>query len=547
MSFCIPKKLAERLREGARRGEINMVELYDMTSEQRRNFFEFYTDETTAQGINAGLEKAMVSDHKKALDNWAKRTFSASEKKTPRAKNILDKIKDLSDKNLLNPDARQGFMQDLVSEKLGVTISEKEAVKINELSDVLQKEYAKGTDEFGLLQTGYWKARLEMDNYLAEINPAPKLRIATSTIGRAVMLASIKSPFLNVIGNTTQGLEQAFERRIENSRYSGKVDKKILQKYRKKVNEIFSESGYDVTRMQDLSDGRKTLGEDIVHSQGPGKVRFVGRIAENTIFKQMLGKPDVLFSSIAFADSANLTASRLAQEEGSKGDALTKRATELFLDGTSMSPTSINGRIIRSQAISDAMVATFTDDNNWSKASMAVRKALNDVTGDLKVGDQTMPFVKTPASVVAITIDVSGLSVIRGVRKLPQAIADMKSGDGTLMRSVARDFSRTGFGMIVAFIIASAFDAEDFIGAYPTSNKERELLKTKNARTNSLRFGGKNGKWISLEYFGFIASPLVGFLYAKKYANSFPEAMFFYATGASAKCKSYPLLIQLMM
>lgn len=538
MAFCIIKPLAEKLKQAAKRGEFNIQQLFEMTSEQRRNLFQFYTDLDTAKGINAGFERAMVSEHKSALKTWVKNTLNAKEKIT-KGKDLIDKIEDLSNDNLLDPDGRDGFLQDLVAEKLGATISEDEARKINELSEKLQTEYDKGTDEFGLLQEGYWNSRLEMDNYLQEINPASRLSISTSTVGRAAMLSSFKSPLLNITGNTIQGFEQAFERRIQNIGYSGKVDKKVLKDYRKKVNDIFAKSNYDVSRMQDLSSGRKTLGEDIVHSQGPGAIRYIGRIAENTIFKQGLGKPDVYFASLAFSDSANLTASRLAKNEGLKGEALSKRATELFKDATSLSPTSINGRIIRSQAIADSMVATFTDDNNLSKLSMSIRKAFNAATGDLKFGDQIMPFVKTPASVVNITLDASGLSAVRSLKNLPQAITDIKAGDGESMRSVARDFARSGFGISIAFVISNLFDKDDFIGLYPTSAKERELLKTKNARANSLKIGGK---WVSLEYFGFIAAPLTGFLYAKKYKDNMAEAMFNYAAGAFTQVQELPVI-----
>jgi len=537
MAFCIPKQLAETMKAAARRGEIKIASLIDMTSEQRRSFFEFYTDLETAKGINAGFERAMASEYKNSYKVWVKNTFNAKEKKV--AKNLIDKINDLSSDKLLDPESRDGFMQDLIAEKLGATVTEEEAKKINELSEGLQAEYDKGPDEYGILPVSYWQSRLKMDQYLQQINPASQVRIATSTIGRAAMLASFKSPLLNISGNTIQGFEQAFERRIENTEFSGKVDKKVLKGYVKKVNDIFSKSNYDVTRMQDLSDGRKTLGEEITHAQGKGGVRLVGRLAENIIFKQLLGKPDVLFSSYSFADSANLSATRIAKQEGLKGGALSKRATELFKDATSLSPTSINGRVIRSHAISDAQIATFTDDNTLSKASMAVRKVLNDVTGDLRVGDQIMPFVKTPASVVSITLDASGLSAVRGIRKLPRAISEMKAGDGSLMRSVAREFSRSGFGMTIAFIIASAFDKDDFIGAYPATQKERELLRTKNARANSIKMGDK---WVSLEYFGFLGSSMTGFLYARKYKDNLHEAMFNYAAGAFTQAQELPFI-----
>jgi len=538
-TFCIPKQLAKKLRDAAVKGDINVKQLYEMTSEERRSFFKFYTDETTAKGINAGFERAMASEQKNALAVWAKNTFTAKEKKSSGYKNLVDKINNLSTDRLLNPENREGFLQDAVAEKLGATISADEAKKLDELSTKLQAEYAKGVDEFGLPDEGYWKARHEMDNYLRSITPSSNLKIATSTIGRAVMLASIKSPFINITGNTIQGISQAFERRIQNVNYAGVVDRKIINAYIKKINKIYSLSEYDVSRMQDISEGVKTLGEDITHSQGKGPVRFMGRVAEDLVFKQLLAKPDVFFSSLAFSDSANLMATRLAKEEGLTGKALSQRATDLFRDASSLSPTSVQGRIVRSQAIADAQLATFTNDSTLAGANLAARKILNDVTGDFRLGDQIMPFTKTPANVVSITLDSAGLSAIRGIRNLPQAVESLRAGDATLMRTVARDMYRTGFGMLAAFMISSLFDKDDFIGLYPTTQKEQELLKTKNANANSLRIGGK---WVSVEYFGFLGSPLIGMLYAKKYKDNLQESMFNYAAGAFTQIQELPAI-----
>lgn len=539
MSFCIPKQLARELRQAAKRGEIKVAELYEMTSEQRRKFFEYYTDTETSKGINAGFERAMVSEHKNALKTWAKNTFSVKEKRSTKYKTLLEKIEQLSNDNLLNPTNRDQFLQDLIAEKLGATVTLEEAEEIDNLSKDLQKKYDK-KDEFGNPSIDYWKQRSKLDDYLKSIVPSSKVSVATSIIGRSAMLLSWKSPVLNIIGNTIQGIEQAFERRIENARYSGKVDKKLVKNYIKTVNEIYDESDYDITRMQSLSDGTKILGEDIVHSEGKGVVRRIGKIAENIVFKQLLGKPDVYFASLAFADSANLTATRLAKDEGLRGKQLKDRANDLFKKAVSLeNQNDIKAEIIRSQAIADAQFATFTNDSKWSEANLKIRKALNDVTGELKVGDQIMPFVKTPANVVSMTLDTAGLSGLRGVKDLPRAIRDLKQGDADLLRKTARNFARTGFGMMIAFIIANLFDKEDFIGAYPTSQKERELLKSKNARANSLKIGDK---WVSVEYFGFLGSSLIGFLYAKKYKENLNEAMFNYASGAFSQIMELPAI-----
>ena len=70
--FCLSKEVADNLKARAVAGEINIQELYDMTSEKRRSFFEKFVDKETAKGINAGFEQAILSDQQTALKNWAK-------------------------------------------------------------------------------------------------------------------------------------------------------------------------------------------------------------------------------------------------------------------------------------------------------------------------------------------------------------------------------------------------------------------------------------------------------------------------------------------
>lgn len=535
-NFCIPKNIALKLKESAKRGEIKIEELYRMNSEQRRAFFQEYTDEETAKGINAGFEKAILSQQQSALKTWVKNTFSIKEK--AKRKDVIDRIDSLSKTGALSPAQAENFLQDLVAQKLGVTVTAEEAQKINELSGKLEEAYNKPVDKFGVADISYFQKRREMENYLKSLVPSSNLKVLTSTVGRGSMLLNIKSSITNIVGNTVQGIEQSLERRIANRQYSGKVDKSLIKEYFKKANEIYQKTGYDITRMYTYSEGIKTLGEETISSQGKGAIRKLGRFYEDLVFKQMLGAPDVAFSSANFADSANLMATKIAKQEGLKGEEQTERANELFLDATSINPSTLEGEAIRAQAIADAEMATFQNESNYSSVALGIRKLFNQATGDLRLGDQIMPFVKTPANVVGFSLDAGGLGAIRAIYNLPGAISEMKAGNPTSMRNVARDMSRTGLGLLVSFILSSLIDPEDFIGKYPTSVKEQELLKLGNARENSIKIGDK---WVSLDYFGFLGAPLVGFLYAKKYpGESMTESMYSYGSGVATQSVNIP-------
>ncbi|MHA1400158.1 MAG: hypothetical protein ACTSQE_07400 [Candidatus Heimdallarchaeaceae archaeon] len=535
MSFCIPKKLAKQLKQAAKSGEIKINELYDMTSGQRNEFFSNYVDGDTANKINAGFERAMLSEQQTAMSNWAKQVFIGKEK--GRRKNVLDKIDKLSDKGLLDPSSRSAFMEDLVGESLGVKVTAEEAQKIDSLSEKLRTEEAKGLDGFGVPKVGYWKARLELDNYLLSITPSSRVKITTSTIRRGLMLASIKSPLVNITGNTLLAFEQSLERRIKSGVSKGSVNQKLLKEYRKTAVDIFGKTGFDITRMQDIGEGRKTLGENITHSQGDGVVRKMGRVMEDTVFKQMLGKPDVWFAAMAQADSANLKATEQAKEEGFKGKALEKRATELFKDAMSISPTSDMGNRIRTNSIADAEFSTFTNDGGFAKASLKARDYLNAIQEDIAIGDQTIPFAKTPANAIQFSFDSAGISAARGIKNFPAAVRQYRRGDPSLLRDSYSDMFRSGFGIMGAILLANLFDPDDFIGMYPSSKKQRELLKLKGATPNSIKIGDK---YYSLDYFGGFRGSLVGIMNAKKYGGNVTESLYNFARGNLAQLADMP-------
>jgi len=135
-----------------------------------------------------------------------------------------------------------------------------------------------------------------------------------------------------------------------------------------------------------------------------------------------------------------------------------------------------------------------------------------------KAGDLIEPFIKTPANIIQFGLDVSGLGGMKGTAKLikyarTRKLLETKEATA-LLRNAFRDLTNTGLGLGGAFLLTSAFDKDDFIGAYDPQRVKYEELR--NGNFNALRIGGK---WVSLDYFGPVAMPLVGMLYAKKYGD----------------------------
>ena len=133
MAFCIPKNLIEKLKASALKGEVDIQKLYDMNSAERRDFFTKHTDAKLGKLINTEFEKAMISKQQNAILSWAKSVFKPEAKNQAVYKNVLDKINSLDELGVLNPATEKAFLEDLVSDKLGVNVTP-EQVKVISLS-----------------------------------------------------------------------------------------------------------------------------------------------------------------------------------------------------------------------------------------------------------------------------------------------------------------------------------------------------------------------------------------------------------------------------
>lgn len=546
-SFCVKPELAAKLKEAAKAGEISMQKLFDMSSEERNALFTNYTDKETATQINAGFEKAMSSSQASVLNNWVKRTFSSSEKKTGKYTDIHSKIDELHKTGVLTPESEKAFLSDLVATKLGATVTSDEAKVIAGHAAKLQ-ELSKGQSEFGTPTKEYFKAKKELDDYLHSLTPSHNLKVLTSTIGRGSMLASFKSPLLNIESNTVQGFLAMAERRIAN-RSVRALNNGYALKYMKFVNDVYKESGYDVSRFEAMGGQRKTLGEDFLHSQGKGIIRKIGRVYEDIVFKKLQGAPDVAFSSFHFADSANLKSTLIARSEGLRGQAANDRALAIFKDATSLDPQSKEGQLTRAQAVADATVATYTNKSLYADVGLGIRKIFNIASGDLRLGDNMMPFVKTPANVLGAGLEHSGVLLpVDTLYRMGKVLNDIHNGVEASdawkdnFQGFYRSIVRAGLGTTFAYILSSLISPQDFIGQYPTNPKEQALLTEQNGATNAIKIGSK---WVSLDYLGPLGAPLLGMLYAKKYGSSGLDQAFRYYQGVGQTLQNFPGLSQI--
>lgn len=431
------------------------------------------------------------------------------------------------------------YINEALDNLFGATVSQEEANQIISKIDELSRSIANTFDTTGNPSVQTWVKINEINNLVESLTPSPALQVTTSIVGRAMMLASVKSPVLNIISNTENILAEMIIRRavntIEGGATQSAVDRQVISEYLKYADDVYKASGYNVSTTQDMDATTVTLGEQRISTQGEGRFRKFSRAVETGVFKYLMGYPDSVSKDIVFSDVASLEATTIAINEGREGKALTDRATELFRDAARVEPITEEGQIIRDKAIKEANIATYTNNTALSKLALGIREALNQATGNVRLGDQLMPFVKTPANVVSLGLEyTAGLAY--ALPKLPKIIKDIKSGSITSeSRTAIKAAIRNGLGVVLAMLVAMSFDPEDYTPEYDAlSPSERKLALEKGAVFNSIRIGNK---YISLDYFGPVAVPLSAVL-TSRYRKDNP--LWGFAAGALSQAAKTP-------
>lgn len=522
MNFCLmPNEISALKKEMKAKGAKAIVE---MTSTERKDFFSQVLNSTDAGAqLTSSFEKAMASKQSKALSNWAKSVFTEREQKEKTYPDVISKINNLQKEGILKPSLTGQYLDSLIATSLGLELKPEEVQKINELSEKIQQEEKKAPDnQFFGYHTDYFKARKEMNDYIGSISPSNIMEVIFGLIGRGNLLASVKSPTTNIVSNLSSFLTEPLVRRAVARQATG-ANSDLIIPFIKEANKIYQETGYDPVRMLKIQDEQKTLGEARTTTQGAGKIRAIARVYEDIVFKKLMGAPDILSASIHFADTLNLLSTKVADQEGLKGDALKKRARELFLKATQLRDVQDEtADALRLDAIENALYATFQQESWYSKIAIEIRNKIDTATGDLKLGTNLDSFIKTPINVIGAGIEYSGLI-------LPFAVAQMMSnayrGNEVVTKETARMMVRAGLGLTVAMLLTALLDDDDYMPDYTIANaKQKEATRLSNATYNSIRIGNK---WISLDYFGVLGVVIAGVMGARQKQSAIDKSITF--------------------
>lgn len=515
--ICIPREEANKIKKGIKNGDINIAKMFDMTSEQRLNLFRKYADEEMAKFLNKNFEKAMVSNKETAIIDWAKKFKGDVEMST---KDITDQIQSVGD--LLSKVDSVEKIEDIISQKIGIRITDEEFKRLNEYSNELKKLKLDESgnqilDNYGNPTQEYFKKRNELEEYMQSLNPSKKVSVAVGVIGRGNMLFNVAPVALNIESNALMGLTGAVERRILAGRMGGYNPKEIVP-FAKYIVDNYIKTGYDLSSMQDLKSDFVVRGETITHTEGKGKTRAIGRFYKKFIFQFAQGVPDIYSQALTFGDTANMESSRMARAEGLKGKEAKERALEIMKDSFSVYPKTQEGESIRQKAMAEALYRTWKNQSFYSNVGLGARKFITEHTGKVGLGEALIPFVKTPANVIGAGIDYSGGLGVRGIAQLIEAWKNRNySGSSENLKKAGNYFGRLGLGLLFTIFLASKIKDDDYMPDYlSATSDEKKFAKQYNIPFNSIKIGKK---WVSFDYFGAFAAPLKSWIHARKYGK----------------------------
>ena len=461
------------------------------------------------KGDTDALNKVVETETKNLMKQIAGKSKDEQVKALSNLAKKLQKDYNLDTLYQMPDEVNERTVREFVKDVFGINPDVITGNEVINKAEQLQKLWDNTKDESGNPSVEAMRAKRELNDLIQARNPSSTLAIWTSIFGRGVMLASVKSPVLNIISNIEAGLTEGITRRIMYKTTEKAVDANVKKEFSDYAWEVYKASGDIVATMNDYDDDMRVIGEQILHSQGQGAVRAASRKVEEISFKYLMGAPDTWFKRLAFNDTADLLATKIAREEGAKD--ISKRATEIYKDAILIKPQTEQGQFVRQKAQEQAHYTTFTNDSWAARFGLSARNWLNMVgRNKIRLGDLTMKFVKTPANVQMMGLEY-GFGSLYTLYNIQEII---KNPQSEVSQHAIRAAVRNGLGIALAALLYSMLDPEDYFSEFDTLNpKEKDRMRALGALPNSIKIGNR---WVSLDYFGQIAIPLVGMLEARR-------------------------------
>jgi len=168
MAYCLPEYLSKKFMAGVESGQINPEALMHMEPQARKELFASFVGMEHAKKVEALYEsKLLLKNQQKGIETWAKQITREQTRK-----DILNRIVKM-DKALSDADLNV-FLEDLVAQKLGVTVTEEQAGEITRLAKIASdaKVVMQSSPRRGHLEKAtptemrYGRARVAFGKYL---------------------------------------------------------------------------------------------------------------------------------------------------------------------------------------------------------------------------------------------------------------------------------------------------------------------------------------------------------------------------------------------
>lgn len=421
--------------------------------------------------------------------------------------------------------ASYNYIYKYVNEQLGLSMSMAEAETITRKADDMLASLENSMSKTGNPSVDFFVKQKDLENYANSLAPSSNARVIVSVVGRGNLLTSIKSPLTNIISNFFVGAYRGAVRRVSLGVANSIVSPELIKENKMYSWEIFRKTGYNVNNITPETPRNTILGEKLTHSEGEGNIRKLGRLYEEYIYKWSLGAGDVLFKDYAFTDYVALKATKLANGDVNKANAL-------FKDASLIEPQTEEGKQIRQEAIDESLIATFQNKGAISEGALKARASIDFGVG---IGEIIAPFVKTPANIVSMGLKAG----FGGVRAVASEIKrDVKAGK--ILKPTQENIDlvvQNGLGLLLASMLINAIDDDDYMPPYAlATSKDKQLAKELNIPFNAVKIGNT---WVSLDYLGALASPLVGLLQARR-EEGFLNNIYGYSKSAGVQALSIP-------
>ncbi len=180
MSFCLPKFAADAL---IKKLPEDLSKLTDISSAERRKFFESVVGKENAPKVNALFEsKLLLKNQQQGIINWVKKITGMS---TEAKRDIVSKVSRMTE--VLEPKDEQAFLEDLAAHRLGMGVTIEEAGKIAELSkNVEASKEIVGPDG---KRAEYGRAKVAFHNYINDLKMKAEKSVPTG-IGEKMVNAA---------------------------------------------------------------------------------------------------------------------------------------------------------------------------------------------------------------------------------------------------------------------------------------------------------------------------------------------------------------------